>query len=188
MRGKSLAFTSCEEEARAVSSPVAGHVLYQISFDARMTICRFFVYGTCRDGNSCKFDHERSARPEAFTFVSPTIAVPVRNRSTICHFFEKGRCNKGDNCLFVHPQAVDSNEFPLDTTIADETSSQKSSNEASSDSRGKVPCRSLAQGGGCRNPSCPYLHQAYPNTVKRCHSATSEEDEVCYMYLPASLC
>jgi hypothetical protein len=43
--------------------------------------CKFFIKGNCRDGDNCKFVHDK----------------------TICrHFYLKGKCRDGDNCRFKH--------------------------------------------------------------------------------------
>ena len=154
--------------ARAGLRLVTIRALHLTSFDARMSPCRFFVSGFCRDGNSCRFDH---AMPESSTPVPTIVAMPGRSRDTRCPFFEKGTCNKGDKCWFVHPQAVDINEIPpLGTTTSGESRLQKGSNEASSDSRRRVSCKHLARSGGCRDSSYRYLHPADSGAVKRSHS------------------
>jgi len=44
-------------------------------------ICKFFVKGNCRNGNECKFVHDKN----------------------ICRFyFLGGYCKRGDECLFSH--------------------------------------------------------------------------------------
>ncbi|KAH9022022.1 hypothetical protein EDB85DRAFT_393934 [Lactarius pseudohatsudake] len=57
--------------------------------------CPYFVKGTCRFGDRCRWSHRLAT--EAQTPPSRPFAVPKP-----CKFFPKGRCNKGENCPFGH--------------------------------------------------------------------------------------
>ncbi|KAK0715201.1 hypothetical protein B0H67DRAFT_665182 [Lasiosphaeris hirsuta] len=66
--------------------------------------CLFFLRGSCRNGESCTFDH----------IPTPQGAAPFpTSRSTVtCHYFLLGSCRKGDKCSFAHPRADNNKPAP----------------------------------------------------------------------------
>ncbi|XP_041349908.1 probable E3 ubiquitin-protein ligase makorin-1 [Gigantopelta aegis] len=48
-------------------------------------LCRYFIHGVCREGDSCRYSHDRSAQP-----------------SMVCRFYIKGRCTYGEKCRYDH--------------------------------------------------------------------------------------
>ena len=55
---------------------------------SKTKICKFYVKGNCKDGNNCKFLHERD----------------------ICkNFFFDGKCTR-ENCKFKHISTLNNNE------------------------------------------------------------------------------
>jgi len=51
-------------------------------------ICKYYLNGTCKWGNSCRFSHET--------------AMPIHNTKEICKFYKEGTCRNGGNCPFSH--------------------------------------------------------------------------------------
>ncbi|XP_026857973.2 probable E3 ubiquitin-protein ligase makorin-1 [Electrophorus electricus] len=48
--------------------------------------CRYFMHGLCKEGNNCRYSHDRSSSKPAM----------------ICKFFQKGCCAFGDRCRYEH--------------------------------------------------------------------------------------
>ena len=102
----------------------------------KMTFCRFFSQGFCRNGDSCKFIHE------------PAVSAQSSSRSFSQAF-------PALNGLNINPANV--------TYISHK---DESSTQATSDSRSKVACKFFLRPGGCRNGTCPYLHSVNELTVE----------------------
>ncbi|XP_067684541.1 probable E3 ubiquitin-protein ligase makorin-1 [Haliotis asinina] len=47
--------------------------------------CRYYLHGVCREGESCRYSHDRSAQA-----------------SMVCRFYLKGNCTYGDKCRYDH--------------------------------------------------------------------------------------
>lgn len=142
----------------------------------KMTPCKFFAQGFCRNGDSCTFIHEpgTSTRQHLAPVPSvlPTTEKP-RNPATAiyrseaakaaqnCWFFSQGKCNKGVECRYIHPPDT---LFPQQVHPG---AIFPDSPQLPPDSRATVPCRFLSRPAGCQNSSCPYLHaQDEPNAEK----------------------
>jgi len=48
-------------------------------------ICRYYLTGTCKYGNNCKFSHDLSLPP-----------------SQVCYYYKRGKCKFGNACRFLH--------------------------------------------------------------------------------------
>src|SRR5882757_6511474 len=80
----------------------------------KMTACKFFPQGFCRNGDSCGFIHEQHTRTPAQPTIErlsinpavPTLPHKEAKSPRICTFFMQGSCNKGDKCWYVHPPAI----------------------------------------------------------------------------------
>jgi len=48
-------------------------------------MCRYYIMGTCRYGNKCRFSHD----------------TETANQS-ICNFYKMGKCKNGSSCRFLH--------------------------------------------------------------------------------------
>lgn len=94
-------------------------------------LCKFFAQGSCRNGGSCGFVHERGASSAQS---SPDVRVRVA-----CKFFAQGSCQNKESCSFSHDETINSPK-------------------SNSDSRARVLCKFTSRPGGCRNCACPYLH------------------------------
>lgn len=164
----------------------------------KMTPCKFFAQGFCRNGDSCDFIHERNTctqnhfEPVASAFpaierlnINSAAATHLNGgaKSTrICTFFMQGSCDKSDKCWYVHPpaivppQQVHPDSISLDSYLSQQ---DESSPQAPSDSRARVPCKFLSRPGGCQIGSCPYLHAVDGHEVEKSSSQGFElsEDE-----------
>jgi hypothetical protein len=144
----------------------------------KMTLCKFFAQGVCRNGDFCSFIHEPgTSTGQHLAPIAPVLptteklslnpaAVTYRNEEANpaqnCRFFLQGRCNIGKECRYIHPPAIWSAQqvYP-DAIFVD-------SPQFPTDSRATVPCKFLSRPGGCQNSACPYLHVAdEPNAEKR---------------------
>ncbi|EXJ91896.1 hypothetical protein A1O3_00446 [Capronia epimyces CBS 606.96] len=93
--------------------------------------CKFFPQGLCRNGESCKFNHERNTGTQNLVQHSPpfgatdrlglnptvAIATPIdhkgkANYTPICTFFVRGLCTKGNQCWYRHPSDPDGPVLP----------------------------------------------------------------------------
>jgi hypothetical protein len=152
----------------------------------KMTLCKFFAQGSCRNGDSCDFIHEPVASAFPAIDINPAAATHLNGgaKSTrICTFFMQGSCNKSDKCWYAHPPAiVPPQQVHPDTISLDPHLGQQDESypQAPSDSRARVPCMFLSRPGGCQNGSCPYLHAVDDHEVKKSISQGFElnEDEV----------
>lgn len=159
----------------------------------KMTPCKFFAQGFCRNGDYCDFTHEQNTStqnylgPVASSFpaierlhINPGAATHLNRepKSTqICAFFIQGSCNRGDKCWYIHPPPIVP-IHPDAISLRPPLSQQdESSPQAPSDSRASVPCKFLSRPGGCQKGSCPYLHAVDDNRVENSSSQDFEIDE-----------
>lgn len=161
----------------------------------KMTPCKFFAQGFCRNGDSCNSIHERNIGTQNH-FGPVAAAFPAIERlninlaastylnggaksTQICTFFMQGSCNRGDKCWYVHPPAVVPPQQASDAISLHPYVSQqdKSSPQAPSDSRARVPCKFLSRPGGCQRGSCPYLHAVDGHEVGKSSSQDFEINE-----------
>nr|GEX19885.1 zinc finger CCCH domain-containing protein 65 isoform X4 [Tanacetum cinerariifolium] len=54
--------------------------------EKKISICRHYMYGNCREGEKCKFSHD---------------AIPL-TKSKPCCYFARHACMKGDDCPYDH--------------------------------------------------------------------------------------
>lgn len=156
---------------------LAGSHLCFINNLIKMTTCKFFAKGSCRNGDSCSFIHKPITSTEQH-LLHPTPGLPTMERLSlnptdvayrndhvttdkICSFSLQGKCNKGERCRYKHQPAT---SFPRqgypDTTLESLYQDQQGGKfpQAPSDSRVMVPCKYFSAPRGCQNNSCPYLH------------------------------
>ncbi|OCK75538.1 hypothetical protein K432DRAFT_256791, partial [Lepidopterella palustris CBS 459.81] len=69
--------------------------------------CRFYAKGFCRDGDSCRFKHDRTS-----TAASADEALETQNMQPICLFFAKGGCLKGTSCGYRHEKGTSNTLAP----------------------------------------------------------------------------
>ncbi|XP_066525710.1 probable E3 ubiquitin-protein ligase makorin-1 isoform X2 [Hoplias malabaricus] len=58
--------------------------------------CRYFMHGLCKEGDNCRYSHDRSSSKPAM----------------ICKFFQKGCCAFGDRCRYEHTKPAKQEELP----------------------------------------------------------------------------
>ena len=143
----------------------------------KMTPCKFFAQGFCRNGDSCDFIHERNTCTQNhFEPVNPAAATHFNGRAKstrICTFFMQGLCDKSDKCWYVHPPAiVPPQQVHPDAIYLDPHLGQQdeSSPQAPSDSRARVLYKFLSLPGGCQNGSCLYLYAVDGHEVEKSSS------------------
>mmetsp|Transcript_13641 Transcript_13641/g.17967 ORF Transcript_13641/g.17967 Transcript_13641/m.17967 type:complete len:360 (-) Transcript_13641:366-1445(-) len=106
-------------------------------------VCKFFMNGFCRSGQSCPFHHpqkkilhqdELPAPVLLKTAIAPNSSIPNPSRPP-CHFFQLGRCLKGSSCSFSHHTAdsVSSSSQEIDDDKALSTGHSSSSNVKAKD-------------------------------------------------------
>ncbi|XP_015245519.1 PREDICTED: E3 ubiquitin-protein ligase makorin-1 [Cyprinodon variegatus] len=78
----------------AASSPTGGWT--------KQVTCRYFLHGLCKEGDHCRYSHDRSSSKPA---------------AMICKFFQKGNCVFGDRCRFEHSKPVKKEELPTTQTL-----------------------------------------------------------------------
>ena len=76
--------------------------------DADQPVCRFFLKGTCKNGDNCKYRHP-----------------------PYCKFDAKGKCNKGNKCKFLHEKRASQ---PANSAGGD---SEQASNQGDKDTNPK---------------------------------------------------
>ncbi len=153
-----------------------------------MTPCKFFAQGSCRNGFSCHFGHDRnlssqnhsqpvhSAFPaiERLDITSGTANHLDAGAKTarICTFFMQGSCNKADKCRYLHPSAIAPSEQNHPDVISRNPyqDQRRRSPQELSDSRASIPCRFLSRPGGCQNDPCPFLHDVNDHQINRRNS------------------
>lgn len=113
----------CLAGAEELGMPLSPR-LEEMGPNAKKTLCKFWLQGTCTKGSSCTFAHgdqelvstapvstlwqglmqRRSAAvstaPLQGSWRAPSAGVS--SKRTICKFWEQGLCTKGDNCTFAH--------------------------------------------------------------------------------------
>lgn len=144
----------------------------------KMTLCKFFAQGFCRNGDSCSFIHE--SRASTGLHLMPSTETPNLKPAAVsdcngeskpaqnCRFFLQGKCSKGKECRYIHPPAILSPQQVCSNAIF------MGSPQLPTDSRASVPCRFLSSFGGCQNTSCPYLHVA-EKSIREDLEANEEE-------------
>jgi hypothetical protein len=141
-----------------------------------MKPCTYFARGACKYGDSCRFHHETKAGlnplSKSFTATSPKASTPDPNvsidttslegnvLSQVCMYHLRGSCNRGLQCLYAHPATTVPAEGSAPSTDQSRSHETETPNNIHqrSDSRGSIPCTYSFRPGGCRKPSCPYLH------------------------------
>ncbi|KAK2187536.1 hypothetical protein NP493_162g02032 [Ridgeia piscesae] len=77
-------------------------------------LCRYYIHGVCREGESCRFSHEGTERQDM-----------------VCKFYLKGNCSYGANCRYDHtrPKKTDrpsgSTNMPTASTSSNAHSSRQ---------------------------------------------------------------
>ena len=117
----------------------------------KMTLCKFFAHGSCRNGTSCNFIHERNTRTQNH-FLPVDLVLPVIERLAI-----------NPDKTFLDPYLGQQDEgFP----------------PALSDSRARVLCKFLSRPGGCQRSSCLFFHTKDGHEVEDSSSQGFELNEV----------
>ncbi|ORX90270.1 hypothetical protein K493DRAFT_318075 [Basidiobolus meristosporus CBS 931.73] len=81
------------------------------------SVCRFFMKGYCRFGNSCRFSHQGLGLPQG----QPEPYLGRRNPMPTCRFWLQGNCRFGNQCRYEHPIHVNPNipaPFPYPLPVA----------------------------------------------------------------------
>lgn len=157
----------------------------------KMTSCRFFAYGSCKNGNSCRYIHEQSGssqNPGATVLTSATnrpdvfpVAVSSGRTGTICRYFAQGSCQKGEECGFAHLQAtLSSQEVQPGPILLTSRQITQNYDQTPSDFRAKVPCRFQLRPGGCERDHCPFSHAIDDYAAEKCENAGYQKDEASY--------
>ncbi|KAK5266905.1 hypothetical protein LTR99_006137 [Exophiala xenobiotica] len=153
-----------------------------------MTLCRYFQHGSCWNGDSCEYRHERDLNTlryaEPVVSCLPAIEGLFINQqvrpTAICKYFVQGKCTKGDACGYLHPfTGPPSQEAQADASSTSGLGSRQHTNifQEPQDSRARVPCRFLSRPGGCRNNPCPFLHAEKDHEAERNNARDVEADE-----------
>ena len=88
-------------EELSCPTPVSWEALARASGPAReKDVCRFFVSGRCRYGESCWHLHPDGAAPSASA--SELVNFPPPVHTNVCAFYLAGTCKFREYCLFPH--------------------------------------------------------------------------------------
>jgi len=81
--------------------------------------CKYFAEGHCRNGDSCRFSHERAkANPlAALASANASSRAGAACSATPCKFFADGFCEKGLGCRFSHQSTPASAGSPSRATL-----------------------------------------------------------------------
>jgi hypothetical protein len=75
--------------------------------ETKRPLCRFFVMGRCKFGETCTFSHD----------LDSVGGINEAKKNIICPFFLKGKCRHRENCYFSHElQHVDKEETQTQQT------------------------------------------------------------------------
>ncbi|XP_033633902.1 uncharacterized protein LOC117295389 [Asterias rubens] len=104
-------------DATSLGKPVSS------AAEAEKKACRFYLKGSCRSGQRCKFLHEKkkainktdvsskkdettggTPREEPSDLKSGDAKTKKEKPQKICRFFKAGHCNAGERCKFRHPE------------------------------------------------------------------------------------
>jgi len=134
--------------------------------------CLMNRMGTCPNGDSCVFYHEKP---------NPRRALDSRS-SVTCSFWARGYCSKGENCPFAHPDEYWAMQSPYPPTTGtngddqqqkskDQSKEQKNKtgkgeSSTSSSATATVPksqilCKFWAQGKCPAGDKCEYRHDLF---------------------------
>ncbi|KAK9765745.1 hypothetical protein K7432_005681 [Basidiobolus ranarum] len=61
------------------------------------SVCRFFMKGYCRFGNSCRFTHQGLGQSQ------PELPLNSYNPMPTCRYWLQGNCRFGNQCRYEHP-------------------------------------------------------------------------------------
>ncbi|CAH0489345.1 unnamed protein product [Peronospora farinosa] len=123
----------CSQNRELEMSVVEAEVLAPIGKKSKRNrgqrLCHFFARGNCRDGEQCKFSHQKKSDtlkvgaacedPDAVTMSAlrdanpvlpvesstPVTVLPERKKKArvrICKFYAQNKCRNGDSCKFSH--------------------------------------------------------------------------------------
>jgi hypothetical protein len=115
-----------------------------------MTLCKFFAHGSCRNGTSCNFIHERNTNTHNH-FLPVALVIPAIERLAINPYK-----------TFLDPYLGQQDEGPP---------------QAPSDSRARVLCKFLSRPGGCQRSSCLFFHSRDGHEVEEISSQGFELNE-----------
>ncbi len=87
------------------------------------SICSFYLKGTCKYGEKCKFLHPTDVPIQIID--DTTNAQTSQKTTSVCHFFLNNKCNKGNNCPFLHGycnrlehlKSIDNHQYPISNLV-----------------------------------------------------------------------
>lgn len=137
------------------------------------SICSFFIKGRCSKGDQCRFSHQTASQD---AFVKQPIPMAEPRPNILCKFlYLPGGC-QNSSCPFYHLGHSEPNQEagPSKPKLSSQTSS---SSAMPLDSRVQIPCRFMTHPNGCKNNSCPFLHDKQSSESKDHEDTDNTKDE-----------
>lgn len=111
-------------------------------------ICKYFLYGNCRFGESCFYSHDANASTNILSRsqrgnnnnndITDSSHMPIVSNHTtttpICKYFLMGRCIFGDSCFYRHNNDINSLATSFSNTNLNNVESPSTSSDSSSTS------------------------------------------------------
>lgn len=74
----------------------------------KQVVCRYFVHGICKNGDSCRYSHDLNTPP-----------------NMVCRYYQNGHCSYGDRCRYDHIRTEKQTKVKDDTVRGSSASESK---------------------------------------------------------------